>query len=37
MPTFFFDDAINPISAYKKDKLIDEEIEFLNDQDFEEF
>jgi len=25
IPTFNFDDTINPISAYRKDKLIDEE------------
>lgn len=35
LPTFNFDDALNPISAYKKDKLLDEEQQFLTDEDFE--
>lgn len=37
MPTFNFDQVINPISAYKNEKLVDEEIQFLNDDDFDEF
>ena len=37
IPTFNFDEVINPISAYKKEKLINEEREFLTDEDFEEF
>jgi pre-mRNA-processing factor 8 len=34
MPTFNYDPAINPISAYKKDQLVDEEETFLTDEDF---
>jgi pre-mRNA-processing factor 8 len=37
IPTFNFDEEINPISAYKRDKLILEERQFLTDLDFEEF
>ena len=37
MPTFNFDEVINPISAYKNEKLQDEEQQFLTDEDFEEF
>lgn len=37
MPTFNYDPAINPISAYKKEQLVDEEAVFLTDEDFEEF
>jgi pre-mRNA-processing factor 8 len=37
MPTFHFDDSLNPISAYKTDKLIDEEEQVLTEEDFEEF
>jgi pre-mRNA-processing factor 8 len=37
MPTFNFDEAINPISAYKQDKLINQEEQQLTDEDFEEF
>jgi len=37
MPTFNFDEVINPISAYKKEKLVNEERSFLTDEDFEEF
>ena len=35
MPTFNFDEVINPISAYKNEKLQDEEQQFLTDEDFE--
>lgn len=37
MPTFFYEEAYNPISAYKKEKLVDEEEQVLGDEDFEEF
>ena len=37
MPTFHFDEVINPLSAYQKDQLVEKEIQFLNDTDFEEF
>ena len=37
LPTFNFHDSLNPISAYKNDKLIDEEQQFLTEEDFEEF
>lgn len=37
MPTFNFDEAINPISAYKQEKLVNEEEQQLTDEDFEEF
>jgi hypothetical protein len=37
MPTFNFDEALNPISAYKNDRLVDEEEQFLTDEDFAEF
>jgi pre-mRNA-processing factor 8 len=37
IPTFNFDEAINPISAYKRDKLEVREHSDLTDLDFEEF
>jgi hypothetical protein len=37
IPAFNFDESLNPISAYRKEKLIDEEETFLTDEDFEEF
>ena len=37
IPAFNFDESLNPISAYRKEKLIDEEQTFLTDEDFEEF
>ena len=37
IPTFNFDEALNPISAYKREKLRIEEDNELTDADFDEF